>query len=136
MTDKRKVVLGIIKNNQEQVLMTRKVEPEKGKSGAKLTWVFPGGWLEGEESLQKALVREVLVETGFLVSVGEEISIRVHPEFPVEIHYFSGKIISQNQLRPIEEKYEIAEYRWVEPGEIRGLITSNLDPKVTKYLGI
>jgi len=136
MTDEKKVVLGIIKNSQGQVLMTRKVEPEKGKKGALLTWVFPGGWPEKGESLQKALVREVLVETGFLVSVGEEISTRIHPKFPVELHYFSARMISQNQLRPIEEKYEIAEYKWVEPKEIKKLITSDLDSGVAKYLGI
>lgn len=116
--------------------MTRKVKPEKGKKGAKLTWVFPGGWPENGETLERALVREVLVETGFLVSVEKEISTRIHPEFPVELHYFSVRMISQKPLRPIEEKYEIAECKWVEPEEIKKIITSDLDPRVAKYLGI
>jgi 8-oxo-dGTP diphosphatase len=136
MTNKGKVVLAVVKNDQGQVLMTRKVNSEKGKNGTSLTWVFPGGWLEEGETLQKALVREVLAETGFFVSAIEEISTRIHPEFSVEIHYFSAQMISHNQLRPIKEKYEIAEYKWVDSGDIKKLITSDLDPGVAKYLGI
>ena len=136
MTDKKVVVLGVIKNKEGQILMSKKVNVEKGKSGSKLTWVFPGGLPEEGEALKKALIREILVETGFLASLEGEISARTHPEFPIELHYFSGIVFSGNQLRPIEETYEISEYRWVEPGEIRKLITSDLDPKVAKHLGI
>lgn len=117
--------------------MINRVDAEVGKDGAKLTWVFPGGWPEEGETLEKAMVREVLKETGFLVAVDQEISSRVHPQFPeVEVHYFAAKVFSQNQLRPIEEKDEVAEYRWIKPTEIKTIITSNLDPKVSSYLGI
>jgi len=66
----------------------------------------------------------------------KEIHFRVHPQFPVELHYFSGKVISKKPLREIEDTQEIANYRWVKPEEIRGLFTTDLDSKVAEFLGI
>lgn len=55
----------IIWHNDRIVLIRRNKEPAKGR------WTFPGGAVELGESLEQALRREVLEETGLYVEIGE-----------------------------------------------------------------
>jgi len=67
--------VALIKNNREELLLVeRAVEPAKGK------WGLPGGFVEIDETLEEAVLRELKEETGLtgttksLVSVSSQIS--------------------------------------------------------------
>lgn len=128
--------LGIVLNANGEVLLIRRKKVEAGKRGAVLQWAFPGGKQKFGESRKEGVEREVLAETGYRVEAIKEISLRVHPEFPVMVVYHLCKLVNHEQEAKIGEPWEVEEIRWVKPEEIRKLITSDLDKKVAEELGI
>jgi len=55
---------------------TRRVLLVKNGTPDSFYWSFPGGKVEGGESLEQTLVREVREETGYLVEVGKIFCVR------------------------------------------------------------
>lgn len=128
--------LGVVINNQGEILMVKRAEKERGKGGVILTWVFPGGKQRFNESRAECVARGVLTETGYKIKSIKEISSRFHPQFPVFIIYHFCNLVSSKPLLKPTQPNEIAEIRWVKPKEIHKLITTDLDSKVAKYIGL
>ena len=128
--------LGIIFDEKGKVLLIRRKHLERSRKGAVLKWAFPGGKQRYDESRKECVEREVLDETGFKTKQIKEISLRVHPEFPVTVVYHLCKVIRPRKFKETKEPWEIEEIRWVKPKEIRRLITSDLDAKVALELKI
>lgn len=61
------VVLGVIRDNQGNVLLSQRYEPELPE--VHLKWELPGGTNEFGETLEQTVEREVLEETGLEISV-------------------------------------------------------------------
>lgn len=128
--------LGVILNDKREVLMIRRVQKEVGRDGSVLTWAFPGGKQRFNESRSECVKREVLVETGYDIEPIKEISLRYHPQFSVGIVYHFCRLASPKPIAEPSEPHEVAEIRWIKPQEIKGLITTDLDPKVSQELGL
>jgi len=128
--------LGVVINNSGKVLLIRRVKFEKGKGKSYLSWAFPGGKQHLNERRSECVTREILAETGYKVESIREISSRAHPQLPVFIVYHLCKLVLPKPIEKPKEPHEIAEIRWVKPKEIKQLITTNLDPKVSQELGI
>ncbi len=54
------IVFGFFKNKAKLLLIKRRNEPFKGK------WAIPGGYIEIDEELEKAVARELAEETGLV----------------------------------------------------------------------
>ena len=130
------ICLGIVVNNQGEVLMIRRLKEETGSKGDKLTWAFPGGKLIGNESKENCVAREVLAETGYQVVPQKKIDFRYHPSFPVIIFYYRCSLVEEHPITQTNEPWEVQEIRWVKPEEIKNLITSPLNPEVAQELKI
>lgn len=128
--------LGIIINDWQEVLMIRRAKPEIGKNGSILIWAFPGGKQRLNESRSECVKREILSETGYDINPIKEISLRPHPQFPIFIIYHLCELTSLKPVAKPSEPHEVAEVRWVKIEEIKNLIKTNLDPKVTRELGL
>jgi ADP-ribose pyrophosphatase YjhB (NUDIX family) len=128
--------LGVVFNDKGEVLMIRRVKKEVGKDGAVLTWAFPGGKQGFKESREECVKREVLDETGYDIESTKQISLRMHPQFSILIVYHRCKLVSPKQVQKPREPHEVAEIRWVKPEEIKKLITTDLDPNVSRELGL
>lgn len=136
-TQKQKqIVLGIIKNKSEKVVIINRLWPETTLDGsAKLTWAFPGGNIDEGETSEEALAREIRNETGLKVKVLKKISERIHPQFSVSIKYYECEIVP-GSMKPITDVHEIESLKWVNPSELKDYFTTDIDPKVAKFLGI
>lgn len=128
--------LGIVLNNNGEVLMIKRKKPETGKDGKVLLWAFPGGRQEEDEDRKNSVKREILAETGYDVEIVKQISLRFHPDLPVIVVYHLCKLVSPNQIKPPSETWEIEEIKWVKPEEVKSLITTSLDETVAKELRI
>jgi len=128
--------LGVIVNNKKEVLMIRRVKKETSGNGAILEWAFPGGKQRFGENRNECVKREVLDETGYNIEPVKEISLRIHPQILVFIVYHLCKLVSEKPVAEPKEPHEIAEIKWVKKQDIKNLITTNLDEKVSQELGL
>ena len=128
--------LGVIVNDKGEVLMIRRVKKEIGKDGAVLEWAFPGGKQRFSETRSECVKREVLDETGYDIEPVREISLRIHPQILVLIVYHLSRLNSEKPIAKPKELHEIAEIKWVKKQDIKNLITTHLDEKVSQELGL
>jgi len=68
------------------VLLRRGIEPGYG------AWAQPGGFLEVDETVTEAAVRETLEETGFVVEPGEIIGLYARLEAAVVVLVFEARV--------------------------------------------
>ena len=71
----------------EVVLLRRGIEPGYG------AWAQPGGFLEVDETVTQAAVRETLEETGLVVEPGELVGIYSRLEAAVVVLVFEARIV-------------------------------------------
>ena len=83
------------------VLLRRGIEPGRG------AWAQPGGFLEVDETVHQAAVRETLEETGLSVEPGEIIGLYTRLEAAVVTIAFESKVVGGTP-RPTREALEIA----------------------------
>jgi NAD+ diphosphatase len=109
-------VVGVLIDEQGRLLVARRAnEPAKG------TLDLPGGFVEGGESLDEALRRELMEETGALVSV--ERWLFSLPNFyrfsgmdvPTTDSFFLCRLCPGQQLHAADD---VAALRWKRPEEI------------------
>ena len=77
-------VVGIIKDNNDNVLLTRRLNSLKLYQGS---WVFPGGVIEKNENFEEALVREIYEEVGIKIILKDN-----------NKYYYNEKIINVKPL--------------------------------------
>lgn len=99
-------VAAIVRRGDQVLLERRAVQAGYG------LWALPGGMIEAEESLEDALAREVLEETGIAVAVGRLLGAR-GGRFTTIIFYEACP--SGGELTRSDESLEVA---WVPVAEI------------------
>ena len=129
------VAVGAIILHQDRiVLIKRDKEPSKGR------WTFPGGAVELGESLEDAVRREVLEETGLHVELGEVAMVLDHvvrsEAGAVRYHY----IIVDYYARPVggalRPGSDVSDARWVGLDDLDGLdITEKAGELARELLG-
>jgi ADP-ribose pyrophosphatase YjhB (NUDIX family) len=71
----------------ELVLLRRGIEPGKG------WWAQPGGFLEVDETVGEAAIRETLEETGLIVEPGEIVGLYSRLEAAVVVLAFESRVV-------------------------------------------
>lgn len=105
------LVTAAIIRNRDKVLITRRPEGTRHAG----MWEFPGGKMDGGETPEEALAREITEELDLRVEVGSIFEV-VHHRYAwgaVLILAYECRAVS----RPIRN-VEVAEHRWVRPTEI------------------
>ena len=87
----------------ELVLIRRGIEPGKG------WWAQPGGFLEVDETVHQAAIRETWEETGLLVAPGEIIGLYTRLEAAVVTIAFEARIVGGLAM-PTREATEITAF--------------------------
>jgi ADP-ribose pyrophosphatase YjhB (NUDIX family) len=86
------------------ILIRRGIEPGVG------SWAQPGGFLEVDETVGEAAVRETLEETGYLVQPGELIGLYSRLEAAVVTLVFEAHIVG-GEAKPCAEALEVVPFR-------------------------
>jgi ADP-ribose pyrophosphatase YjhB (NUDIX family) len=92
-----------ITEDGEIVLIRRGIEPGKG------SWAQPGGFLEVDETVNQAAVRETFEETGLIVEPGEIVGLYTRLEVSVVTIAFEARIVG-GTAAPTVEATEIRAY--------------------------
>ena len=85
------------------VLLRRGIEPGRG------SWAQPGGFLEVDETVAEAAVRETLEETGLVVRPGEMIGLYTRLEAAVVVVAFEAQVVG-GEFRTNPEALEIVAF--------------------------
>jgi len=87
----------------EIVLIRRGIEPAIG------AWAQPGGFLEIDETVHEAAVRETVEETGLLVEPGEIVGLYSRLEASVVVLVYEARIVG-GAARPSPEATEVVAF--------------------------
>jgi ADP-ribose pyrophosphatase YjhB (NUDIX family) len=82
------------------VLLRRGIEPGKGR------WAQPGGFLEVDETVTEAAIRETFEETGLVVKLGQMIGLYTRLEAAVVVIAFEAEVV-RGEFRTNPEALEI-----------------------------
>jgi len=88
----------------EVVLIRRGIEPGLG------SWAQPGGFLEVDETVNQAAIRETWEETGLLIEPGEIVGLYTRLEVMVVTIVFEARIVG-GVAAPTREATEIVAFR-------------------------
>lgn len=109
------VVAGLVVDDESgRVLITRR-RPDQALGGY---WEFPGGKIEAGESPPVALARELREELGAAVLVGPvwDVLHHLYPTFELLMIVYRCRLVDGEVARAVE----VADLRWVPPGELGG----------------
>jgi ADP-ribose pyrophosphatase YjhB (NUDIX family) len=87
----------------EVILIRRGIEPGKG------SWAQPGGFLEVDETVHQAAIRETWEETGLLVEPGEIVGLYTRLEASVVTITFEARIVG-GTAAPTPEATEVVAF--------------------------
>ncbi len=115
------VTLGIVRDNQDRVLICQRYEPQLAE--VHLKWDLPGGTNEVGEKLKDTLKREILEETGLEIDVRNFIPKPITKTWDYQSHKqhtlvlcFNCKLIS-GELNLNDHK--INNLKWVELNKLK-----------------
>ncbi|MFF9195890.1 NUDIX domain-containing protein [Streptomyces sp. NPDC014779] len=111
----------------ERVLLVRR----RAAEGA-LSWQFPAGKIESEETPEEAAARETEEETGLLVVPQTVLGQRVHPMTGREIHYIACRPVGGQAV--VASADEVAGLAWATHGELPQYVPHGLFGPVQNYL--
>lgn len=106
------IAVGIIEDAHSRVLVSRRRPSTHGAGD----WEFPGGKVDGGESVYQALARELAEELGIRVSAARPL-IRVRHDYPERLVVLDTWRVTAYAGRP--ESLEGQALRWLEKGELR-----------------
>ncbi len=118
------IVFGYSKKDGVSVLLIRrKYEPYKGD------WALPGGFVQYEESLEDAVERELLEETGVNINYLEQLYTFGQPERDprkrvVSVAYFG--LVKSSQFQKLRATTDAEEARWFNIKELPELAFDHL----------
>ena len=99
-------VSGVILDEQDRILLQRH------RHWVYDVWGLPGGIVEGGETLENAIAREVLEETGLVISDVEFVKIVSGYRIRMEV-YFRARVKSDGGLQELKlQKEEVIEARF------------------------
>ncbi len=103
---RKQIGVAVIRDDRDLILIDRRLD--KGLLGG--FWEFPGGKIEGNETVQECIKREVLEEIGIEIAVDSHLITIEHTysHFRVNLQVYNCRYLS-GQARAIE----CEEIRWV-----------------------
>ncbi len=129
----RLAVGGVVIRGQRVLLVRRGKAPSKGQ------WAIPGGRVELGETLQEAVEREILEETGVRVQAGEICHVfdvvRRDDAGRVRFHYVIVDLVAEYVSGEPQAADDASEAGWLAPDELRDLTVNRNTRELLKKIG-
>ncbi|WP_037606535.1 NUDIX hydrolase [Streptacidiphilus rugosus] len=125
-TEQQGVAVAVVVSNGKVLLVRRRV------TEGELSWQFPGGGIEDDESPAEAAARETYEETGLDVDGILLLGARVHPVTGRHVSYVVCALISGDAYAADDE--ELSEVAWVTRAELPAYVPHGLFAPVQRYL--
>lgn len=126
-----RVAVGAFVFRDDRILLVRRAHPP-----AEGLWAIPGGIVALGETLQQAVEREILEETGVAVKAGEAVLTFEHIERDadgrVRFHYVIVDFLAEYLGGGVRPAGDAGDARWVAAGELSRLGVSR---HTTEFLG-
>jgi 8-oxo-dGTP diphosphatase len=113
-SDKPAIAAAVIVQEGRLLLVRRRVT-----EGA-LSWQFPAGQIESDESPEDAAVRETFEETGLVVAARRILGDRMHPNTKRQMFYVEADALAG--AAHVADPEELDAVAWVKSGEIADYI--------------
>ncbi len=110
-------VAALIRDERGRVLVVRRTYSREEP------WALPGGWLEGGESIEDSLERELLEETGLQVRVGKIIATD-RDDFVLSV-LVQAELVEGTSLHGFRASAEVSELAWIETVDLARLSPFN-----------
>ena len=125
---RKQIGVAVIRDDRDLILIDRRLA--KGLLGG--FWEFPGGKIEGNETVQECIKREVLEEIGIEIAVDSHLITIDHTysHFRVNLQVYNCRYLS-GQARAIE----CEEIRWVTIEELDNYTFPAANQEIIKNLG-
>jgi 8-oxo-dGTP diphosphatase len=102
-------VAAVVRNDAGDVLLLRHTYRRAGYE-----WGLPGGWAKGRESMERALAREILEETGFTIAIDQIAAVHSGYALPrMTVIYLAH--IESGLFRSSDE---VSDYRFCAPDDL------------------
>jgi ADP-ribose pyrophosphatase YjhB (NUDIX family) len=110
-------VAALIRDERGRVLVVHRTYSDEEP------WALPGGWLEGRETVEHTLERELMEETGLRVRVGPVVAVD-RSRF-VLVVLLAAELIGGPSLAGFQASAEVDELAWIEPADAARLSPFN-----------
>jgi len=144
----RKIAVGLIISADGKIFQGQK-DPKKGGVYSDGEWHIPGGGVEGKETIEQALIREISEEAGLDVSnlsyeliddagKSEAKKVLANGEtVNVKMSFYVYKIVLATLAKdtPVKLKDDIYRYRWTDIAELKDLKLTPPSVVLFKKLG-
>ena len=126
----------IILNDRNELLLVKHRAPDTGE----IWWMLPGGGIEGAESAEEAVIREVLEECGIRCIPKDLVYVREYVEWEKETHhiglFFTAEALDFNIYTGIDpefppDKQLIVETAFLSETEVKSIPTE-LFPEILR----
>jgi 8-oxo-dGTP diphosphatase len=122
------IAAAIIIQGESFLLVKRQVVEEL------LSWQFPAGEVERDESVEAAAVRETREEVGLEVSALKVLGERVHPNTGRNMVYIACEVLSGKAY--VADNGELTDIAWTTIDECRSYVPHGFAPVVEDYLDV
>ncbi|GAB1692769.1 NUDIX hydrolase [Krasilnikovia sp. M28-CT-15] len=120
------VAAAVIVDRRRVLLIRRRVQE------GRLSWQFPAGKIEPDESACEAAVREAREETGLAVTAVGSLGERVHPDTGRTMHYIRCAIEGGTTIAANEE--EVAAVAWCNRADLSTYVPYPIFAPVQEFL--
>jgi len=120
------IAAAVIVHEGKVLLVKRRV------SEGSLSWQFPAGAIEADETPGEAAVRETKEETGLTVAEPRELGERVHPNTGRTMIYVACELVEGHAT--VGDEDELSEFVWSDRDSLSGFVPHGFYPAVQGHL--